>query len=87
MNGWMYRLWHSNIALPPVKIVAGIIVIVGGGTLYLYNVGIAVLVSSDGIQTHLPHVSSPNMLHTPPEGSAAAWTSCQDISPAARSSS
>lgn len=45
MNGEMYRLWHNNIALPPVKILTGIIVYVGGRLLYLYNAGRVVLVS------------------------------------------
>ncbi len=45
MNGEMYRLWHNNIALPPVKILAGIIVYIGGRLLYLYNAGRVVLVS------------------------------------------
>lgn len=30
MNGAMYRIWHNNIALPPVKILAEITVYVGG---------------------------------------------------------
>lgn len=36
MNGTMYRLWHSNIALPPVKILCRIIVYIGG-VLHLCN--------------------------------------------------
>lgn len=45
MNGAMYSWWHGNIALQHGKILARMIVYVGGRLLYLYNTGRFVLVS------------------------------------------
>lgn len=58
MNGAMYRFWHNNIALPPVKILAGIIVYVRGGY-FIYEVPAGLRwYLKYGIHKQLPHVTS-----------------------------